>query len=261
MNQPLTVYTLWQREIVRFLRQPNRVAGAILSPLLFWFLLGSGVGRSFQPDGWTGDANYFQYVFPGTLLMILLFTAIFSTISIIEDRKEGFLQSVLVAPVPRGAIVLGKMAGGTTLAVLQAVLFLFLAPVVGFPFQLGPWLALVGVLFVLGLALTGLGFLIAWRMSSVQGFHAVMNFVLLPLWLLSGALFPVEGASGWMQWLIRLNPLSYGLAAVRRLLHEGAPPSDLPPLGWSVLISVAFALVLFAAASFVARGTVEEDLQ
>src|SRR3982751_4016023 len=122
----LAAGTLWQRELVRFFRQPSRVIGALGPPVLFWFLIGSGLGKSFQLPTTSGpaDVTYMQYFFPGTIALIVLFTAIFSTISIIEDRHEGFLQSVLVAPVSRGSIVLGKIAGGTTLAFLQAVLFL-----------------------------------------------------------------------------------------------------------------------------------------
>src|SRR5829696_6919158 len=122
--------SLAQRELVRFLRQRHRIIGALATPIVFWLLIGGGMGHSFRAGG-PGGGNYLQYFFPGTVLMILLFTAIFSTISIIEDRREGFLQSVLVAPVPRMAIVLGKILGGTLLAFGQGLLFLLLAPLVG----------------------------------------------------------------------------------------------------------------------------------
>src|SRR5262249_4897626 len=125
----LATFTLWEREIVRFLRQKSRIIGALAPPILFWFLIGSGLGDSFQLPGLsTGGTTYLQYFFPGTVSLIVLFTAIFSTISIIEDRHEGFLQSVLVAPLSRLALVLGKILGGTTLALLQAIIFLLLAP-------------------------------------------------------------------------------------------------------------------------------------
>src|SRR5690606_13673615 len=117
--------------LVRFVRQPNRVIGALLTPIVFWLLIGGGIGRSFNAPGIPGSGNYLEFFFPGTILMILLFTAVFSTISIIEDRREGFLQSVLVAPVPRMAIVLGKVIGGTLLATGQGVLFLLLGPLIG----------------------------------------------------------------------------------------------------------------------------------
>ncbi len=261
MNVLLPAVTLWRREVVRFLRQPNRVIGAVGSPLLFWVILGSGLGRSFQP-GKGGDGHYLVYAFPGTLVLILLFTAIFSTISIIEDRKEGFLQSVLVAPVPRSVVVLGKILGGAFLAFIQAALFLALAPTVGVHFTVVNLLGTVGMLIVLGMGLTGLGFVIAWRMQSIQGFHAIMNFLLLPMWLLSGALFPPGGASVWMRWLILLNPLTYGVTAVRRLLFPTDPGlAGLPGLLPAVLVSIGFAAAFYVAASWVARGATRGDLQ
>ena len=133
----LPALSLARRELVRFLRQRNRIIGALATPLVFWLLIGGGMGRSFRAEGLPGGTNFIQYFFPGTVLMILLFTAIFSTISIIEDRKEGFLQGVLVAPVPRMAIVLGKVLGGTVLAFGQGLLFLLLAPTVGIRLTIG----------------------------------------------------------------------------------------------------------------------------
>ena len=195
-------------------------------------------------------------------MLILLFTAIFSTISIIEDRKEGFLQSVLVAPVPRRVVVLGKILGGTTLAFMQAALFLALGTTIGMSLQVGPLVGTLAMLWVLGMALTGLGFVIAWRMQSIQGFHAIMNFLLIPLWLLSGALFPPSGASVWMQWLIRLNPLTYGIAVVRRLLFPGdAALAGLPDMTTGVIVSIGFAVAMYAASAWVARGTTRGDLR
>ena len=130
----LSVVTLWRREVVRFVRQRNRIVGALGTPLVFWLLIGSGLGSSFRSSGAPGGENYLEYSFPGTLALILLFTSIFSTISIIEDRQAGFLQSVVVAPVRRSAITLGKVLGASTLALLQALLFLALAPTVGWLF-------------------------------------------------------------------------------------------------------------------------------
>src|SRR5262249_42133514 len=149
--------------------------------------------------------------------------AIFSTISIIEDRKEGFLQSVMVAPVPRTSIALGKILGGTLLSMLQAVIMLLLASLVGISFTLYSLLLIVIILFLLSFCLTGLGFLIAWKMDSTQGFHAIMNLFLIPLWLLSGALFPASGAATWLGRAMLANPLTYGVAALRQGLYiEGS---------------------------------------
>ena len=254
--------SLCRREIVRFLRQRHRVVGALATPLVFWILIGAGMGRSFRGSEVDGG-NYLQFFFPGTVLMILLFTAIFSTISIIEDRREGFLQSVLVAPVSRMSIVLGKVLGGTVLAFGQATLFLLLAPTVGIrPTLVGFALALL-IMLIIAFALTALGFCIAWRMNSTQGFHAIMNLFLMPLWFLSGALFPAEGAMGGLKWVMRVNPLSYGLAALRRTLYwaDSAAVASLPRLDISLIVTVAFAATMVALATIIAGTRVSGDLQ
>ena len=181
------VWSLCWRELIRFVRQRNRIVGAIGQPVLFWLLFGAGWGRRFR---WpAADVSYREYFFPGTLALILLFTAIFSTISIIEDRREGFLQAVLVAPIPRWSMVLGKISGGTLLAGGQGLLFLLLGLTVGLKFSLVGRLAAAAFSFLVAFALVALGFVIAWRMDSTQGFHAIMSVFLLPMWLLSGAVF------------------------------------------------------------------------
>jgi ABC-2 type transport system permease protein len=261
----LPALSLCQRELVRFLRQRNRIIGALATPIVFWLLIGAGMGRSFQVSGMPGGAssNYLQYFFPGTVLMILLFTAIFSTISIIEDRREGFLQSVLVAPVPRMAIVLGKVLGGTVLAFGQGLIFLLLSPLIGIPITAMGFVTSCVMMFIIAFALTALGFCIAWRMTSTQGFHAIMNLFLMPLWFLSGALFPPQNAWGGLRWLMRLNPLSYGLAGLWRAMYWGREGqiSVLPGWGPILAISLAFALVMFLLASGMASGRTRADLQ
>jgi len=242
----LPIATLWWRELVHFYRQRSRVAAALGTPLLFWLLIGSGFGRSFRPAG-DGQAGYLEYFFPGTILLIVLFTAIFSTLSVIEDRREGFLLSVLVAPIPRSALVLGKLLGGTTLALLQGLACLLIAPLAGIPMTPLRAAEAAAVLGLIAFGLTALGFFFAWRLDSVQGFHGVMNLVLMPMWLLSGALFPISGAHAWVRVLMLANPLTYGLAALRRTLYE-APPADTPSLALSAAATVAFGLIALAAA-------------
>ncbi len=263
----LAAYTLAVRELVRFFRQRHRVFGALGQPILFWLLFGAGLGPSFALPGSTGGLTYSEYFFPGTLVLILLFTAIFATISIIEDRREGFLQGVLVSPAPRGAMVLGKVLGGTAIALLEALIFLALG-LAWLRLPAGP----VGIfgsillLTVIGLALSSLGFVLAWRMDSTQGFHAVMNVFLMPMWLLSGAFFPAAG--GWLGWIIRLNPLTYGMAALRRLLYWNASPetlaaalpAGLPGLGLSLAVTALFALGMLGLAAWSASRTTKGDL-
>jgi ABC-2 type transport system permease protein len=245
----LATYTLWLREVVRFFRQPSRVVGALGSPVVFWFLIGSGLGRSFQAaPGAPLQGGYLEYFYPGTLALIVLFTAIFSTISIIEDRQEGFLQGVLVAPVPRTAIVFGKILGGATLAMIQAGIFLALAPLARVGLRIGELLPIVIVLIVISLGLTGLGFLIAWHLDSTQGFHAIMNIFLIPMWILSGALFPAYGAAGWVRVLMLANPLTYGVAALRTVFYGGTDPLPGDPgLLTSMAVTTAFALAMLVA--------------
>ena len=249
MNLLLGSTTLWKREIVRFLRQRSRIVGALGTPLVFWLLLGSGVGSSMSLPTLAGTMNYMEYFFPGTVVMILLFTSIFSTISIIEDRKEGFLQAVLVAPVGRSTIVLGKIAGSTTLALIQGVIFMILAPlVVGAEISAIPLTILLLALVSFGL--TGLGYVMAWSLNSTQGFHAIMNLFLIPMWLLSGAVFPASGAPGWLQWVMAANPLTYGVGLVRWSLYGPGAYASLggPDPLLSIVVVIGFAALMFGFA-------------
>jgi len=247
----LPAFTLWWREVVRFYRQKARVAGVILSPLLFWIVLGSGFGTSFRSGEAVGQQHYLNYFYPGTLVMIVLFTAIFTMMSVIEDRNEGFLLSVLVAPVPRAAIVLGKVLGGTTLAAVQGLAFLVFAPLAGVHLTLESFLLITLTVFLVSFALTALGFAIAWPMDSTQAFHAIINLFLIPLWLLSGALFPLSGASGWIRGVMYANPLTYGVEALRTLMYPEATSAF--SLTASVLTLVLFALFMFGLALVLAN--------
>jgi ABC-2 type transport system permease protein len=253
------VWSLWRRELVRFFRQPSRVAGAVGSPLLFWLFIGSGLSGSFRLPGAEG-LDYLEYFFPGTVTLVVLFAAIFSTISIIEDRREGFLQGVLAAPVPRAAIAAGKVLGGATLAWLQGAAFLLLAPLAGLRLSVPSLLAAAGVLALLALALTAIGFAFAWSVDSVQGFHAVMNLILVPLWLLSGAVFPLTGAPAWLSALMRIDPLTYGVAALRWTFYgpEVSLGEGIPGPAGALAILALLGGLAFAADLWVMRtGRVE----
>lgn len=255
----LTVMTLWRREIVRFARQRSRVTGAFAQPLVFWILLGGGLRASFQPPGMPAGMSSVEYFYPGIIALMLLFTAIFSTISVVEDRQAGFLQGVLVAPVSRAAVVLGQALGSTTLAMLQGLLFLILAPIAGVPLTPASALAALATMLIMAFSLSNLGLTIAWRMTSTQGFHAIMNLLLLPLWLLSGAFFPATGAPWWIAWIMTVDPLTYGIALLRRAFYLANPAAagQLPPAAISLGITLLFCLATAAAAVGSARrGTV-----
>lgn len=219
------VGAIWKREVKRFFRQRNRVIGAVATPVVFWLLLGLGLNETLRitPGGAEGAGatagaeaaasgggiGYLEFFFPGMVVLMVLFTAIFSTISIIEDRKEGFLQGVLASPAKRWAIVLGKVLGGASIATVQGVVLLAIWCVF---FSWPGFLNLVAatsVMFVVAIGLTGLGLCIAWPMDSTAGFHAIMNLLLMPMWFLCGAVFPVETA-GLMKWVMYANPLTYG---------------------------------------------------
>jgi ABC-2 type transport system permease protein len=252
----LPAASLTWRELRRFVRQRSRIVGALGTPIIFWVLIGAGLGSSFRTEAIIRDVSYLEYFFPGTLALILLFTAIFSTISVIEDRHEGFLQSVLVAPVGRASIALGKILGSTALASVQGLLFLLLAPLVGIHISMAQFGLLFVIVTLLGFALSGLGFLVAWRLDSVQGFHSIMNLVLIPMWLLSGALFPAAGAAAPLRVLLQINPLTYGVAALRHALYPAdlIAAGHLPGLAASLAVTIAFGLATFAfAAWLVAR--------
>lgn len=244
----IPAYSLWRRELVRFYRQKARVVGVIASPLLFWLVLGSGFSKTFQSHGAAGatavSTHYLGYFFPGAIVMIVLFTAIFSMMSLIQDRNEGFLLSVLAAPISRSAIVLGKVLGGATLAAIQGWMFLVFAPLAGV--HVGPLDILYSMLIIAlaSFALTALGFIIAWPMDSTQAFHAVINLVLIPLWLLSGAVFPASGASEWLRILMLLNPLTYGVDALRNGLFP-ADATTFSPLV-NLIVTLGFCAVVFA---------------
>jgi ABC-2 type transport system permease protein len=181
-----------------------------------------------------------------------MFSAVFSTMSLIEDRREGFLLSMLVSPAPRTSMVLGKVLGSSTLAWIQGLILLAFTPLTGLRPTALDFAEVAAVLFLVSFMFTVLGFLIAWRMESTQGFHAIMNLVLFPLWMVSGALFPMSSAHGWIQWVMRINPLTYSLAALRRLLDPAAG-SDLPALVPSILLTLVCGLVLLLASAAVAN--------
>lgn len=250
------------RELVRFFRQRHRVFGAVAQPIIFWLLFGAGLQRTFRLGSGTAEnTTFLQYFLPGTLMLIVLFTAIFATISVIEDRREGFLQGVLVAPIPRWSMVLGKLVGGTLIALLHALIFLLLAWLLPVSLHLREIVLVFPFLSLCALMLTALGFILAWQMESSQAFHAVMSVILLPMWLLSGAFFPIpllqpgESVSQVvLHWLMRANPLTYGVAGTRQLLYGAASLSSVwnPSLTSCWLVTVFFTGILFLAAGKVA---------
>ena len=260
----LACRTLWSREIVRFMRQRSRVIGAFGTPLVFWLLVGGGLGRSFTIGGAESPTSYLEYTYPGAIAAILLFTAVFSMISIIDDRRDGFLQGVLVAPVSRMAIVLGKVLGASTIAVAQATLFLLLAPIAGISLSLSGVVAVIVAMVLVAVTLSSLGFWMAWLMDSTQGFHAVMNLILMPMLMLSGAFFPPSGSVALLRWITMLNPMTYAIALLRHAMYLGHGPvgaADQVGLVPAVIVSAVFAVVMFTVCTLVATRDTSKVLQ
>lgn len=259
-------WMLAKREWIRFFRQRNRVTAAVAQPLLFWLLFGTGLRGSFSA---AGELNFLQFFLPGTIALIVLFTAIFSTISVIEDRREGFMQSVLVAPVGRWPVLFGKVLGGSAIAWVQAVVFLVLVLLFGTAEVHLGLLALLALLALMAVAMCALGMIVAWPMDSTQGFHAVMMMGLMPMWLLSGSFFPIPaiGAETSLgQWVLgaimRVNPLSYSMIEMRRLLYPGIPPADgfAPSALLCWLVTVAATLLTCLIAWRLMRGSRKVDV-
>jgi len=235
------------RDLRRFFRQPSRVVGSVAQPLILWAVLGAGFADSFRAGG-AGGPGYLNYFFPGTIVLAMLFTAIFSTMSVIDDRHHGFLQAVLVAPVSRTALVLGKTLGGVAIALVQAVAFVALAPLAGFPLGAIDLPFVFAVLTLAALGFTALGFAVAWWIDSTQGYHGIMSVALLPLWMLSGAMFPPGGSHRWVRLIMKVNPMTYAVSAVRRGLGCLAAGGAAGLSGVSPALELA-ATALFAIAA------------
>lgn len=248
------VITLARREVLRFLRQPARIAAAVGTALLLWIVVGGGFAHSINP----ASGSYSSYLIPGLMTLVAMFAAIFSNISIIEDRREGFLQGVLVSPAPRAALAGGLIGGGAIVAWVQAMALLPLAAIAGTGSGAGlsvaSLLPVAAALLLTSIALQSLGLIFAWRCRDAASFHAVMNLVLMPLWLLSDALFPAGGASPWLGTVIALNPLSWCASAVRQAL--GTPLGDgvTITVGWPMLGTAAFAVIAFLGAVAATRS-------
>ncbi|MFO0748802.1 MAG: ABC transporter permease [Myxococcota bacterium] len=242
------VLALWQRDLLRFRKDTGRWVGVVLQPVLLWVVLGTGMGKVFGPD-------YHRYFFPGLVAMIALFTAIFATMAVIEDRQKGFLQQVLVAPGSKTALVVGKVLGVLSIALIQLALTLPAAPLAGFDLLAVDWPLFIAA-FVLGTTVvTAASFALAWVVSSTHAYHALMGVLLIPLWLVSGAVFPLSG-TGWLGTLALANPITYMVDGMRHALDGGASALGHASSAASLGALLAFAAATLALASLVARKPV-----
>lgn len=241
------MYIIWLRDVKRFWRDKVRIIGAMAQPTLFLFIIGTGLGRAFLREGrqYLG-AEYIKFIYPGIIGMTILFTSVFSAISIIWDREFGFLKEVLVAPISRSSVALGKAFGGTTVAMFQGTIMLIYAPFVGVELT---WLMVAKLwflMFLISFSLTSMGIVIAARMKSMEGFQMIMNFLLMPIFFLSGAIFPLKNLPAWLDCLVRIDPLAYGIDALRGVIIGIWQY----PFAESLLIIIVFGLAMIFLAVF-----------
>jgi ABC-2 type transport system permease protein len=246
-------FTIWYRDVLRFWRDRMRIVASLGQPLLFLFVFGTGLAPAMSAA--TGGAvDFRQFMFPGILAMSVLFTAIFSAVSIVWDREFGFLKEVMVAPVSRVAVALGKVAGGATVAVFQGLIVLLLAPLIGIRLGIGQVLVLIGLMLLLAVVVTAFGILIASRQRSIEGFQVMMQFLLMPMFFLSGAFFPLRDVPWWMAWLSRIDPVTYGVDALRQEALANSIPAPvlsamtLHPLGTDVAIMAGLGILFIVPA-------------
>ena len=257
------VYIIWYRDILRYWRDRWRLVASLAQPLLFLVVFGSGLSSSLGGGLFGGGRglSYMQFMFPGIIGMSILFTSIFGAMSIVWDREFGFLKEVLVAPIDRWAVAIGKALGSTTQAMIQGLIILVLAPFIGVKLSFLTVLEIIPLAALLAFGLSSLGVAIASMMRSLQGFQVVMNFLMMPMFFLSGALFPLTNLPGWMTVLTRLNPASYGIDPLRRVVLSDSGLSNalvdrigltiggrLLPIPLEVGIVFAFGLVMLSIA-------------
>jgi len=262
------VYIIWYRDVIRFWRDRVRLVMSLAQPILYLAIFGVGLSSTLGRSGSLGGAglpasfSYIQFMYPGVLGMAVLFTAIFSAMSVVWDREFGFLREILVAPISRSAVALGKALGGATQAALQGVVMLVFAPFVGVHLTVVSVVEVIPLLFLLAFALTSFGVAISARLKTMQGFQMVMNFLMMPMFFLSGALFPLRGLPGWMTVLTRFDPVAYGIAPVRSAILGGAGlpqaavdrltsvtiGSYIVPVGVDVGVLAAFSAAMLAIA-------------
>jgi len=246
---------IWLRELLRFWRDKSRIAGIFIQPLVFLFIFGAGIASSVGRAQVTGY-NYMQFMYPGVIGMTVMITAIFSGISIVWDREFGFLREILVAPIPRWTIVLGKALGGATVATIQGAVLFFLSPFLGLGFDIFLFIKLIPLMMLLSFSVTSFGILVASKMTSQQGFQFIVQALIFPMIFLSGAIFPLTNPPLWMKVFSTINPVTYGVDAFRQILLEGKVNQAvlsqlvLHNLSFDILLVSVFGLLILSLATY-----------
>src|SRR3989338_2758749 len=248
------IYVIVSREFKRFFRQRGRLIVTFARPILWLFVVGAGFTRLVNiPAG----MNYKQFLLPGIIGMTILFSSIFSSISVVWYREFGFLREMLVAPISRTTIVMGKLLSGAALSVLQGMVLLLISPLLGMKITFAGFLAMVILIALLSLAITAMGLFIASFLTSLEGFNVIMNFIVLPMFFLSGALYPMNKLPEILKYFTYVNPLSYGVDAFKHILFEnnGTLGAEFPLLlDIGVLILFSVIMITLASYSFERKG-------
>jgi len=246
MINKTAIYVLWMREMKRWWRAKSRIVGSLAMPLFFLVFLGLGFRKMTIP-GLAGDVDYIRFLVPGIIGMSILFSSTFGGLSVLWDREFGFLKEIMVAPVSRVSIVLGRIAGGATTALIQAVLILAISYIMGFKI-INISSIFLAIVFMILIAVTflGLGLIFASKMRDMQGFSIVMNFVIFPLFFLSGALYPLENFPVWLRYISKIDPLTYGVDGLRAALIGVSSFS----IFYNFIFMVIFSLVMILLGAY-----------
>jgi ABC-2 type transport system permease protein len=251
MIQLRPIYVICVREFIKFFREKSRLLGTLARPVLWLFVVGNGMSALIRPQA---GFSYLQFIFPGMIGMTILFASIFSSISIVWDREFGFLKEMLVAPISRLSIVVGKAISGTAISVAQAVIILVLVPFLGIALTAVQFIEVVAVAVLVSFCITSFGILIAARLTSFDGFNIIMNFLVMPMFFLSGAMYPVSSMPDVLRQLTHINPLTYGIDAFKHVLLRNATPPLGPEfpvtLDIAVVITISAVMLTLAALSF-----------
>lgn len=259
MNNLRGIYSIWLRDVIRFRRDRSRMITSLAQPALFLFIFGNGLARGLALDSQGGGGSfgsgsgYLGFIFPGILGMSLLFTSMFSAVSIVWDREFGFLKEVMVAPISRSSVAIGKAFGGSSVAMIQAVVILLFAPLVGVSLSFLTIVAVIPLMFLISFSITSMGIALAAKMQSMEGFQMIMNFLIMPLFVLSGAMFPLDRLPEWLRFLTRIDPLTYGVDALRGLML-GSQAAEFS-LAFNVAVIASFGAVMISLAVFLFNQT------
>ena len=251
MSEVRGIYTLWKRELLRFLRERTRLVSSVVTPVLWLIIFGTGLGLSL---GHSTGFNYQEFIFPGIIAQTLLFTAMFMGISVIWDKQFGFMKEILVAPISRLSIYTGKMLGVGTSAMIQGIIVLFLGFLIGVPLSVAMIAEMIPLMILITIGVVCIGLAIASILNSLENFGAIVTFVNMPMFFLSGALFPVATLPSWLKWVFYVNPLTYSVDALRAITM-GSQWTTIFPLWVDILIIIGFDVAMIVVGSYLFSRT------